>query len=161
MERKRAAVKEVHEAVAEVREAAWLGPEDSEALRVRLCAMLTDLAQLRAAERCLAAVRRPPSALIMVFPVAESAPLQMEAHGSDSAQRALHLPRLHFELARVRMRRIESAMRQGTEVKRSEVEPIASNLRRALAIDPSHAAAKQYAALLAAPPPGGLGFGGL
>ena len=98
----------------------------------------------------------------MAFSVAESAPPQMEApSGSESAQRALHLPRLHFELARVRMRRIESAMRQGTEVKRSEVEPIASSLRRALAIDPSHGAAKQYAALLAAPPPDGLGFGGL
>ena len=121
MERKRAAVKEVPSGGGG-REAAWLGLEDSEALRVRLCAMLTDLAQLKAAERCLAAVRRPPSALIMVFPW----PRRTTADGGlrgDSVQRALHLPRLHPELACVRMRRIESAMRQGTEVKRLRWSP--------------------------------------
>ena len=49
-------------------------------------------------------------------------------------------------------------MRRGEEVFRSQVEPIAQEVRLALAIDSQHTGAMELARILAAAPPVGLGW---
>lgn len=107
--------------------------DDSVALQVRCCALLTDLAQYKAATNCLD-----------------------EAAATTTGSR--HTPKLYFEKARVALRFIERAMRRGEDVVRSQVEPIANHVRMALELDSTHRGARELEQILMAPPPGGLGW---
>lgn len=149
---RKAAVKEVH---AAIREVSHMLPgsgvlarsivDDWAAMQVRCCALLSDLAQYKAATKCLgdvsAAVSRDRSIPRPNADIASTPNVQ-----------------LHYELARASLRSIEKAMRRGEEVFRSQVEPIAQEVRLALAIDSQHMGAMELARILAAAPPVGLGW---
>ena len=150
---RKAAVKEVHAAIREVSQM-LLGSgkwdartivDDWAAMQVRCCALLSDLAQYKAATKCLgdvsAAVSRDRSIPRPNADIASTPNVQ-----------------LHYELARASLRSIEKAMRRGEEVFRSQVEPIAQEVRLALAIDSQHTGAMELARILAAAPPVGLGW---
>ena len=147
---RKSAVQEVHAAIRELRQnfkpKTELGAdadvvfEDWAALQVRCCALLSDLAQYQSAAKCLDDV---------VKTLTSSA--SADAPGTSNAQ-------LHFELARASLHSIERAMRRGEDVFRSQVEPIAQQVRLALAIDHHHKGAMEYEQILVAPPPTGLGW---
>jgi hypothetical protein len=141
---RKAAVKEVNEAILEVNrmlrvesaDGIFAGTvvDDWAAMQVRCCALLSDLAQYKAAKNCLDDVEA--------------------AISSGSTPNA----RLHFELARAALRSIERAMRRGEEVFQSQVEPIAQQVGLTLAIDSQHKGAMEFERVLAASPPTGLGW---
>ena len=143
---RKAAVKEVHAAIREVSrmlpESGMLARsivEDWAVMQVRCCALLSDLAQYKAATKCLgdvsAVASRPDADTVSTL----------------NAQ-------FHYELARASLRSIEKAMRRGEEVSRSQVEPIAQQVRLTLAIDSQHTGALEFARVLASPAPVGLGW---
>ena len=132
---KKEAVKVVRSVLKEVE--AVMADEDTAALRVHCCALLTDLGQLDAALGCLAAVD-----------------LGLPAIG----ERGYGALKRHYEAVRARLRGIERAMRRGEEVVRSQVEVIANGLKAVLAVDPQHRGALEYRAVLRAMPPDGLGW---
>ena len=113
--------------------------DDWAAMQVRCCALLSDLAQYKAARKCLLDV------------VATMSTADTDAASTPNAQ-------LHFELARASLRSIERAMRRGEEVFQSQVEPIAQQVRLTLSIDSKHKGAMEFERILAAPPPTGLGW---
>ena len=114
---------------------------DKTALRVRCCALLTDLGQLDAALGCL-----------------EAAGIDLSRSSNGDRESGYGAPKRHYEAARARLRGIERAMRRGEEVVRSQVEVVANELRAVLSIDPQHKGALEYRDVLRATPPNGLGW---